>query len=160
MNNKPMPNRVVRGHKVLNFENYCAYYLQAIATAMSNQASSLFISQLGIGIVEWRCLSVLAQEEDVSAARICELSNMSRPLVSRALKQLHSKGLVKNAKKKAPGKTQPLSITPKGYSAHDAALTISLDREKNLRTGLSEDEIRDFLRIAKIMLRNVRCPAD
>lgn len=156
MSNKPAPYKKVRGNRVLNFENYCTYYLQTVATAMANQASSLFISQLDIGIVEWRCLSVLAQEEDASAARICELSNMSKPLVSRALKQLHSKGLVKNSKKKTPGKTQPLSITPKGRAMHDAALEISLEREKNLRKGLTEDEIQDFLRIAKTMLRNVK----
>ncbi len=71
------PYKKKNGLKVMNLENYITYYLTAIANRTSRGASALFRKEYGVGVVEWRCMVMLAILEGVSAARISEVSGIT-----------------------------------------------------------------------------------
>jgi DNA-binding MarR family transcriptional regulator len=82
------PYKLKNGLKVMDLENYITYHFTVIANRTSRGASALFRNRFGVGVVEWRCMVMLAMQEGVSAARISEVSGINKSLVSRSLAKL------------------------------------------------------------------------
>ena len=151
---KPLPYKNIDNRLVIDFENYCTYYLHVIGNKLSQQASRIYQRQSGLGVVEWRCLAVFAMHEDATASMVCQLSSMDKALVSRAIQKLRDKNYLISSTRLHKGKAEPLKITDLGLEVHSELLNLSIEREGKLRGSLSEEDIIEFLRVAKIMYKN------
>ena len=148
------PCRTVNGRKMMNLENYCTYYFIVTANRLSRGASAIYREKFGVGVVEWRCMVMLALEDGVSAARISEVSSINKSLVSRALAKLEKLGYVEDYHQSTKRKPRLLQFTSAGMDLYEQMLELTLLREKKLRKGLSVDEIRELLRMLRILLNN------
>ncbi|WP_321396034.1 MarR family winged helix-turn-helix transcriptional regulator [Emcibacter sp.] len=148
------PYKQVNGHKVLNIENDCTYFFVAIANRLSSSASARYRKKFGVGIVEWRCMVMLAMEEGVSAARISQVGGINKALVSRSLARLEKLGHVQDHED-TKRKPRLLQFTESGRALYDRMLEQALEREEKLREGLSGTEVRELLRMLHIVSGNV-----
>ncbi len=153
MNTRPYTRR--GGHRLLNLDASCTYYIVALANQISTQASNDYRYRFGIGVMEWRCLVFISIEQTATATRIAELSKMDKALVSRALKKLKALGLVRHSASKNDGRRRPLELTERGEALHAEVLESAIGNEEQLRAGLSDQDVREFLRLAKVMQENV-----
>ena len=146
--------KIVDGRKVLGLDSYCAYQLVAIANRLSSSASARYRAEFGVGIVEWRCMVMLALEDGVSAARISQAGGINKALVSRSLARLEELGYVEDHEE-TKRKPRYLKFTDSGRELYDRIMEQALEREEKLREGLSDSEISELLRMLHIVSDNV-----
>ncbi|GAB4274341.1 MAG: MarR family transcriptional regulator [Pararhodobacter sp.] len=143
------------GHEVVDLHTYIPYLLSSVNNALSRGASQLYRARFNIGIVEWRVMSMLAIEPDIQAARICEVIHIDKGAASRALLNLDNAGYLSFEVKGEDARKKVWRLNDKGYALHDTILAIALDREAQLISGADPEDLEAFLRVMRLMRRNV-----
>jgi DNA-binding MarR family transcriptional regulator len=127
---------------VIDQETNVPALITFIANKLSSSASTAYRGELGVGLIEWRVLVQLAIEPNISANRICAIVGLDKAAVSRAVRSLADRGLVKVSADN--GRRNSLALTPAGRRLHDRGMPVARERERRLLTGLSATE-RDIL---------------
>lgn len=147
--------REVDGKKVIDLNTYIPSFLSTINNALSRGASQKYRDQVGIGIVEWRVMSMLAIEPNIPAVRIGEVICTDKGQVSRALVSLSEANLVESEIVSADVRKKNWWLNKAGYAMHAQILEIALERERQLIAGCDPEDIEAFLRVARIMNHNL-----
>ena len=145
----------VDGRNVVDIDTYIPFFLSMINNTLSRGASQLYRDTYGVGIVEWRVMSMLAIEAGIPAVRIGEVISIDKGQISRALVSLTDAELVTSEVVSADVRKKKWWLTEKGYSLHDEILGTALSRERALIDGCDPDDLEAFLRVMRIMRKNV-----
>ena len=129
-----------RADLTLDLDRYVPALITFIANKLSRTATVLYQKRFGVNITEWRILSLLAIEPDISAARICHVIGFDKGPVSRTLALLQTRGLVRIRPDRQDARTHSISLTPKGRTTHDQVIVVALERERRLLSCLRKDE--------------------
>ena len=129
-----------RPSQVLDLDRYVPALITFIGNKLSRGATVLYQKRFGVNITEWRILSQLAIEPEISAARICQVIGFDKGPVSRTLAALQRRGLVAIKLHHEDGRTYAISLTAKGYAIHDQVVAVALERERRLLSCLSKTE--------------------
>lgn len=149
------PTQFRDGREVINTDTYIPYFLAAINNALQRGASARYLDAYGIGVGEWRVLSMLADEPGTSAARICDVISLDKGAVSRSLKKLDDLGFLSAEALPRDPRRKALSLNAKGYALHDEILGMALQREEDLIRGVDPEDLEVFLDVMRQMRRNV-----
>ncbi|MEN8658453.1 MAG: MarR family winged helix-turn-helix transcriptional regulator [Marivita sp.] len=149
------PTKTVNGRQVIDLKTYIPGFLSTINNSLSRGASQRYRSEFGIGIVEWRVMSMLAIEPRIHAVRICDVISTDKGQVSRALVSLEKAQLVDCEVVSADIRKKKWWLTESGYDLHDRVLAIALERERRLIEGCDAQDLEAFLRVARIMNENI-----
>ncbi|MBB3273902.1 DNA-binding MarR family transcriptional regulator [Pseudomonas sp. OG7] len=139
----------------LDLNRYVPGLLGFIYNKMSAGASACYRKEFGVGIIEWRMLSMLAVEEDITANRIAQVIGLDKAAVSRAVQALIKSEHIATKVNPNDGRSVTLSLTAKGFELHDQIITVALEREKRLLGGLSKKEVETLLDLLRRMHGNV-----
>lgn len=145
----------VDGRSVIDLDTYIPSFLNTINNALSRGASQKYREQFGIGIVEWRVMSMLAIEPNIPAVRIGEVICTDKGQVSRALLKLSEAHLVQSEIVSADIRKKNWWLNDAGYAMHTRILEIAIERERRLIAGCDPEDIEAFLRVARIMGSNL-----
>lgn len=143
------------GRTVINTDTYIPYFLVAVNNPLSRGASQHYLEKFGVGIVEWRVISMLATEPGIQAARICSVISLDKGATSRALNRLQELGYTEFKALPTDPRKRVWWLNEKGYDLHDRLIDIALERERALIAGADPDDLEAFLRVMRIMRRNV-----
>ncbi|GHD49040.1 transcriptional regulator [Thalassobaculum fulvum] len=149
------PTRDKDGRPVIDVTAYIPYFLTSVTNALSRGASQLYLETFGVGIVEWRAMATLASEPRIPAARICELVALDKAATSRALARLHELGYLGFEAPEPDPRKKVWWLNDEGYRLHDRILAVALERERRLIDGVDPEDLETFLRVMRIMRRNV-----
>jgi DNA-binding MarR family transcriptional regulator len=154
MSDEAATDEAGRGEPVFELDDYVPFYIRAIANRFGPASSRLYQAKFGVGLTEWSCLAALAKEQQISGARMCEISGYDKGLVSRALGALEAKGLVRTQSVKHHNRQRVICFTPAGRARYRKIRRLALVREQRLLEGLSDRQRADLLAALKILLRN------
>ena len=129
-----------RADLTLDLDRYVPALITFIANKLSRSATAFYQKRFGVNVTEWRILSLLALEPDISAARICHVIGFDKGPVSRTLALLQTRGLVRIRPDRQDARTHSISLTPKGRATHDQVIVVALERERRLLSCLRKDE--------------------
>lgn len=116
---------------------YVPALLSTLNNRLSSGASDLYLREFGVGINEWRILTVLKQSPGCTAACVSERAAIHLTVISRGLRSLQDKGLVAVDR----GQRQwRLALSAAGADLHDRIAHVALQREQRLLAGLSAEE--------------------
>jgi DNA-binding MarR family transcriptional regulator len=141
-----------KARRYIDGANYVPSYLSDLNNRLSSGASQLYLKHFGVGINEWRILSVLSNWPRSSAGTIGETVGMHKTVVSRSLREMEEKQLVLIAS--ADGQ-RLIELTTAGQALHDRIVVVALERERLLTQGFSEDERQMLFGLLRRMLANV-----
>ncbi|SMC76110.1 MarR family winged helix-turn-helix transcriptional regulator [Rhizobium sp. RU36D] len=144
------------GVEILDISNYIPFFLSSINNALSRGASAIYRERFGIGISEWRTISMLAIEPEITAARICEVVNLDKAAASRALATLDEMGYLGSVSAETDPRKRTWWLNDKGYELHATIIEIALAREKALIEGVDPQDLEAAIRAMRIMMSNVR----
>jgi DNA-binding MarR family transcriptional regulator len=133
-------------------DDYVPYYLNHLNNRLSSGASQLYLRHFGVGLNEFRILSVLANTPGETANHICLTLGMHKAVVSRTLKEMQSKALVNID---ATSKQRVLTLTPKGERMHDDIVVIAMERQSLLLAGFPEADRQQLFSLMRRMLDNI-----
>jgi len=149
------PTKLLEGRDIVDISSFAPYFLSAVNNALSRGASKHYLKKFGVGIVEWRVVSMLAIEPKIRASRICEAIYLDKSGTSRALKHLLAMGFLSFKAAKSDPRRKIWWLNKKGYGLHDEILLIALKREEKLIEGVKPEELETMLKVFRKMLKNV-----
>jgi DNA-binding MarR family transcriptional regulator len=134
---------------VLDLDNYVPALVNFVSNKLSAGASKTYRKLFGVGVTEWRIISLLAIEPNISANRICQVIGFDKALVSRAIQQMADRGYVSNGPDPSDARKKTVTLTRAGYDLHDRIIEVALEREQLLLSDFTPTERRilvDLLR--------------
>jgi DNA-binding MarR family transcriptional regulator len=138
---------------VLDLENYVPTYLTQSVNKWAHSSSRIYLAKFGVGINEWRTMTLLAIEPGISANRISAIMGVDKALVSRSIRQLEEQKLAARDMPSGRG-SRPVSLTPAGRDLHDRILKLALQREKQLLDGFTSAEVQTLLLLLRRLTEN------
>jgi DNA-binding MarR family transcriptional regulator len=133
-------------------DDYVPYYLNHLNNRLSSGASQLYRKHFGVGLNEFRILSVMANAPGCTANHICQTLGLHKAVVSRSLQEMQAKGLVDID---ASNKQRLLTLTEAGDAMHDEIVVIALERQKRLLAGIPLAEREKMFALMRHMLENI-----
>ena len=124
---------------VIDHQRYIPALLLFVANKLATGSSNTYRRLFGVGVTEWRILSLLANEPDCSAQRISEFFDLDKALVSRTL-QLLAKAQIVSIKVDTT-RRRTINLTRKGLALHNKIIKVALAREQRLLSDFSPAEI-------------------
>ena len=141
------PRAPIEGRAALTLDlaRYVPALLNFIDNKMTNSAAATYRTLFGIGVIEWRCLSLIALEPWLSPQRVCHVIGLDKAAVSRALARLKEKGLVQTRPNALRSRFLEVALTEQGARIHDRVIRVAHERERRLLAALSPAEIDALL---------------
>lgn len=130
---------------VLN--QFLPFRLVNIAKRLSDSYSQVYGDEFGLSIPEWRIIARLYEQPTLSSTLIGELTHMDKSKVSRGVKQLEDKQLIKKHKDAKDNRVSYLELSEAGRKLYHDIVPQALIWEAQLLQALDVAEYRDLFRI-------------
>ena len=130
----------------LDLNSHIATKVAIFANRLSRSASRFYRERYGIGAVEWRVMMFIGRAE-TRANRICGAIDLDKGAVSRSLRALQGMGVVSVREDGADSRRNNVALTAKGRALHDRMVPIALQRQRDLVSDLTPDEVETFNRL-------------
>lgn len=140
---------------VLDLERYVPALLVFLANKITNGSSNLYRKHFGVGVIEWRCMALLALEPWISPSRICQVIGLDKAAVSRSVRSLKDKGLVEVRSSTQRSRFLEIALTPEGCRLQDRIIRVALERERRLLADIAPEELELLVGILNRMLRRM-----
>ena len=140
---------------LVDHDRYLPFLFSTIATALSIGSADFYMRTFGIGVTEWRVLSVLAAEPALGASVVGRRANLDKAAVSRSLKLLEDRGYVATTDDLSDARRRLSGLTVAGQALYGRVLTAARSREENLVEGLSSQEVETLIRLLQHVRRRV-----
>src|SRR5436190_3908339 len=141
--------------RVLDLDRFVPAALTQIANKWARGSSQIYLKRFGIGINEWRVLSLLAIETKTTANRICTVIGMDKAAVGRSLEVLHKAGYASFKSHDKDKRSKLVAPTKSGLILHDKIIKIALKRERLLLENFSKAEIETLVALLNRMRTNI-----
>lgn len=141
--------------RLTDFGSSPSYMIAALGNTLQVQAARNLRRQLGLSLMEWRVLAVLAVEPGATPGRIEKFAAVNKSVVSRAVNALIRRGLIDRAPSPDHGLRTHLRLTDQGWAVHDKGIVARLEAEERLLQGLAPAEREGLLRLLRTMTANV-----
>lgn len=152
---KPSAAPVSSAPRVVDLEHYVPAYLTWIANKLSRGASQHYLEIFDVGIETWRCLVLLAIEGSISAQQISRVIGMDKGSISRCLKGMQERGLIRTELDAADGRLRIAVLTPEGRTLHDQIMGMALERERAFLSVLDSAEADLLMRMLRRLHENL-----
>ncbi|MEO6340340.1 MAG: MarR family winged helix-turn-helix transcriptional regulator [Caulobacteraceae bacterium] len=154
---KPDPSSPAgrRAEVVTDFEASASYLICAIGNKIGVVATRNLRKLVGLSLMEWRVLAILAAEPGATPGRVIAFTGVNKSVVSRAVNLLLNKGLV--AREAAPdhGLRTHLHLTEAGHVVHDRGIGSRLSAEEQLLSHLSPADRERLVQTLKQLTQNL-----
>src|SRR5260370_3264622 len=126
-----MPPRTCKALKegTVHLERYVPGLLAWLSNKWAGDASKVYRSRFGVGIVEWRILSYLAVYEWGTGAQMSQLMGTDKAAISRGAAFLQGKKMIRS--KQGFGRNLEFCLTPKARELHHPIINLPLARQRS-----------------------------
>lgn len=124
----------------LELSRYLPYRLSVASNKASGLIARAYQARFGLTIWEWRVVAVLGSGQPMTAQAICEATAMDKVTVSRALRALNERSLVRRRTSPSDKRASLVSLTPDGQAVYEEIAPLALEWERSLLEGFSEEE--------------------
>ena len=124
----------------LRLRRFLPYRCNNLAEKISVSLSRIYVDEFGVSIPQWRILATLAEEGELQAKRIGELTNMDKVRVSRAVSALLEDGLLVRRACSADQRASLLRLSARGRRLYQRIVPEALAWERSLVESLSPGE--------------------
>jgi len=129
-------------HNRLSLAAYLPYRLSLASNKASGAIARAYQARFGLSISEWRVIAVLGERPTLTAQAICEATAMDKVTVSRAIRALDARGVVRRTRRQEDRRASDVSLTNAGRSIYDEVAPLAIAYEQALLATFSEAERR------------------
>lgn len=129
-------------------EHFLPYRLSLLTNTVSQGIACSYNDPHQISVTEWRILAVLGRFPGLTASELVARTAMDKVSISRAVKTLETKGLLRRETDRGDRRRMRLHITEgRGRQVMEHVVPMALDYERRLLECLSEKESEALDRI-------------
>jgi len=125
---------------VTDFDSSPSYLICALANKITVMAARNLRRDLGLSLMEWRVMAILAAEPGATPGRVISFTGVNKSVVSRAVNSLVKRALVVREAAPDHGLRTHLDLTAAGREVHDKGIGSRLLAEAQLLAGLSPED--------------------
>ncbi len=123
-------------------ELFLPYRLSVLTNTISQGIAGGYERPHGLSVTEWRILAVLGTYPGRTASEVTQRTAMDKVAISRAVKSLMSRGLIRRETDGSDRRRRKLFISdPSGQAVLRAVVPMALAYEKALMSVLNKDEL-------------------
>lgn len=144
-----------------NYQTRVAFLLGAISNLIAAGGGRLYRKAFGLGLGEARLLYVLGYEPDLTAGRASQIMGIDKGATSRTLAALERRGLVNVSVASGDARQRAIQLTIAGNQLRDRYMVVAAEREKQLLSVFSADEVETLSTLLQRLrehVPNVRTP--
>ncbi|NBU29166.1 MAG: MarR family transcriptional regulator [Caulobacteraceae bacterium] len=130
----------------LVLDDYLPFRLSVASNGVSRLIARAYEDRFGLTIPQWRLMAVLA-EGGLTQQAVVARTAMDKVTVSRAARELVSRGLLGRDANMADGRSHLLVLTPIGSSLYAEIAPLAKAYEAALLTGLAPNEVATLKRL-------------
>ncbi len=134
--------------KLITLENFVPYRLATLSHQISSAIADAYAARFDLNIPQWRIFCILAQHPGLSAREVAEQTAMDKVAVSRAVNQLLERELISRSFDAGDRRKSILNLSNSGTDVYNQVAPYALDYERRLLSGMSEEDVASFYRIA------------
>jgi len=139
----------------LALRQYLPFFWSAISNRWTSSSSRLYLRRFGVGIGEWRVLATLGAQQSATSLDVVRLVGMDPAAVSRAMRDLESKGYVSPVPGRFAGRTKPYEMTEAGVALFEDLRVVAMRRADQLMDGLTGQERQTLLALLQKVHANL-----
>jgi DNA-binding MarR family transcriptional regulator len=124
-----------------DLQTFLPYLVRVFYTHVSSAVAQSYVPSFGLTPSEWRTLAVLGPSETLSASDIVDRSSVTRVHVSRAIKSLQKRGLIRRDIDGLDKRKASVRMTADGIETYKGIIAPALEVEQALFKGLTEEDI-------------------
>ena len=132
-------------------EDFLPHRLAVVSARAHRLFARAYTDQAGLSIAEWQVLSVLARSGDLCATDVARQAAMDKVKVSRAVRSLIERRLLRRAEDRRDRRVRRLAITALGRRTQAGVTPLAHALESEMLGPLSAED-RDRLRAALFRL--------
>ncbi|MDI4654041.1 MULTISPECIES: MarR family winged helix-turn-helix transcriptional regulator [Pseudoalteromonas] len=129
----------------LDLKQFLPYSLTNIAMQMSEQFSELYQQQFDLTVPQWRIIANLAQYGERTAKELCDMAQMDKSTVSRAVKSLLTRNLIIAKENPEDKRANLLSLSVEGNRLHEQIVPLANEWQAGLVSDLDSQELKQFM---------------
>lgn len=137
----------------INIDRHATAQINMLANKLMLKSSTAYTQNFGIGMMEWRVISVLSSSVNSSLQSISDILGLDKAAVSRTVKKLEEKKFISVDGDENDKRVYVINLTKTGEQLYEIAADFAIVREKLLLEGLNEAEKDQLFNILK-KLRN------
>ena len=130
-----------------NPSSFVTFRLAKLQSRLNAQGTAILKENSGLSLVEWRVIQVIRMFDNPSLSQIAEHVQMDKGQLSRKIKGMIEKGLLKSQRDVGDKRIQKLGLTEKAVEINRRLMPIMEQRQHNLLTDITPDELDSFYRI-------------
>ncbi len=119
-------------------DDYVAVLIIAIANRLTRGASKYYREVWNLGVVEWRVMVSVGHQDPRSIGEIADDADLDRGAVSRSVKLLCERGLLRA--ESGAGRLNQVSLTAPGRRLLEKLRAVGRQRESRLMAGFTAEE--------------------
>ncbi len=127
-------------------EDFLPHRLAVVSARAHRLFARAYAERAGLSVAEWQVLSVLARSGDLSATDVARQAAMDKVKVSRAVRSLMERRLLRRAEDRRDRRVRRLAITAHGRRVQARMMPLAYALESEMLGPLSVDD-RDRLRV-------------
>ena len=131
----------------LELNRYLPALINFFSNKMSTGTSQLYAHLFNMGVTDWRIISLLAVEPNISASRICQVIGLDKSAVSRSLTKLNQDGYIEITADKRDTRARKNALTEAGIRRHDEMYLVAKEREQKMLDVLPHADQEHLIRI-------------
>ena len=124
---------------MLEISQFLPYQLVHLANKVSDDFAKVYISEANLTTPQWRIMAHLAQNQ-FSAKQLCDLARIDKSTMSRAIRQLEERGLIKLKQDEGDKRSKVLNLTDEGLSIYKRISILAKEWETELLSELTQEE--------------------
>lgn len=124
--------------------SFVTFRLSKLQSSLNTQAATILKSQAGLSLVEWRLIQVLRMFENASLTEIAAHVQMDKGQLSRKIKAMVAKGLLRVEPDKQDHRVQHLRVTAAAETLSTQVMPMMEARQQRLLADVSADELKVF----------------
>ena len=116
---------------MLEITEFLPYQLVQLANKVSDDFAKVYLREANLTTPQWRIMAHLAQNQ-FSAKQLCDLARIDKSTMSRAIRQLEERGLVKLKQDEGDKRSKVLNLTDRGLSIYKRISVLAREWENEL----------------------------
>lgn len=139
----------VTGGTELDLQQYFPYRLARLAEQVSLAVAEVYLERFALSRQEWRVLAILGARAEIATKEVGPLTTLDKMQVSRAMKGLEARGIVRRTHAADDRRELIVALTPAGRALYQKIVPLALEREARLLALLTPDEIKILDRVMR-----------
>jgi DNA-binding MarR family transcriptional regulator len=131
----------------LHIDQFITFRMTRLSNALRNNLSKRYLEEFGLSLPEWRLLALITRFSPVRFSELTSRSSMDKGQVSRTLRVMSKRGLIKmkvikQRSRSAEALAAPVvvSVTAKGRSLYESVLPVARRRQAEMLLNLTQTE--------------------